>query len=237
MVAEGADLIDIGGESTRPGAAPVTVAEELRRVLPVIEALSARGVLVSVDSRHNAVIAAALQAGARIVNDVSALQGDGGSLAAVAASGAAVVLMHMQGEPRTMQQAPAYRDVVGEIRSFLAERVVACKAAGVARERLLLDPGFGFGKTLAHNLTLMRELEQVRVDGLPLLVGLSRKRMIGTITGRAVSQRTAGSVAAALLAVERGADIVRVHDVAETADALRMLAALLDPDFRADIME
>jgi dihydropteroate synthase len=236
MIAAGAAVLDVGGESTRPGAAPVDEAEECRRVIPVVEALAELDTIVSVDTRSPGVARRAAAAGARLLNDVSGFR-DPAMIEVLAASGTAGCIMHMQGEPRTMQQAPTYRDVVGEIRAFLAERVAACKAAGVARERLVLDPGFGFGKTLAHNLTLLRELGQVRVDGLPLLVGLSRKRMIGAITGREVGQRTAGSVAAALLAAERGADIVRVHDVAETADALRMLAAVQDPDFRADITD
>jgi dihydropteroate synthase len=225
MIAAGAALLDVGGESTRPGAEPVDEADECRRVIPVIEALADLDIILSVDTRKPGVARRAAAAGARLLNDVSGFR-DPAMIEVLAATGMAGCIMHMQGDPRTMQQAPEYRDVVGEIRAFLGERVAACRAAGIARDRLLLDPGFGFGKTLAHNLTLLRDLEQVRVEELPILVGLSRKRMIGTLTGRDVDQRTAGSVAAALLAVERGADIVRVHDVAETVDALRVLAAL-----------
>jgi dihydropteroate synthase len=225
MLAEGAALLDVGGESTRPGAAEVPESEELRRVMPVLESLLELDGIVSLDTRKPGVAARALALGVHLVNDVG-----GGRhpdmIRVLAGSDAGFCLMHMQGEPRTMQEAPRYRDVVAEVRAFLAERVAACRAAGIDDGRLLLDPGFGFGKTLAHNLTLLRELDRVRVDGLPLLVGLSRKRMIGTITGRSVERRAVGSAVAALLAVERGADLVRVHDVAETADALTMLRAV-----------
>jgi len=225
MLAEGAAILDVGGESTRPGAAPVDEAEEARRVMPVVERLLELDTIVSVDTSKPGLAARALAAGAHMINDVTG--GRSAELvAAVAERGAALCLMHMQGEPRTMQAAPRYRDVVAEVRDFLAGQVERCRRAGVPPERLLLDPGFGFGKTLEHNLRLLPRLEDLRVDGLPLLVGLSRKSMIGTITGRPSDRRAAGSAAAALLAAERGADVVRVHDVAETADALRVLAAL-----------
>jgi dihydropteroate synthase len=216
---EGADILDVGGESTRPGSAEVPVAVELRRVLPVIEALVGRGCVVSVDTRKPEVMRAALDAGAAIVNDVMAL-GAPGALDAVAASDAAVCLMHMQGEPQSMQQAPAYTDVVSEVRGFLAGRVEACEAAGIARERLVIDPGFGFGKALEHNLALLRHLDRLAELGLPVLAGLSRKSMLGTLTGRAVGEREFAGVAAHLAAVARGARLVRVHNVAAMRDAL-----------------
>jgi len=227
MLAAGAAILDVGGESTRPGADPVDEAEECRRVIPVIEALSGLDTIVSVDTRKPGVARRAAAAGARLLNDVSGFR-DPAMIEVLADTGLAGCIMHMQGEPRTMQAEPRYGDVVAEVRNFFEERVAACRAAGVAENRLVLDPGFGFGKTLAHNLALLRDLEALRVGGLPILVGLSRKRMIGTITGRDMPDRLVGSVAAALLAAERGADIVRVHDVAETADALRMLQALTD---------
>jgi dihydropteroate synthase len=227
LVAEGADLLDVGGESTRPGAAPVDEAEELRRVLPVVEALAARaGVPVSVDTSKPRVMREALAAGAAMVNDVLALRADG-ALEVVAESGAAAVLVHMQGEPRTMQQAPQYDEVVGDVHRFLADRILACQFAGIDKARLVADPGFGFGKTLAHNLDLLRGLDRFATLGVPLLAGLSRKSMIGAITGReAPRDRVPGSVAAALLAVQRGAMIVRVHDVAPTRDALAVWQAV-----------
>ncbi len=225
QLAAGATILDVGGESTRPGAAPVPVDEELRRVMPVLERLLELDAIISVDTRKPAVAQRALEAGVHLINDVSGGQ-DPQMLERVAESGAAFCIMHMQGQPQTMQQAPHYQDVVGEVRAFLAAQRARCRAAGLADQRLLLDPGFGFGKSLAHNLTLLRHLEDIRVDGLPILAGLSRKGMIGTITGRPLEQRAAGSAAAALLAVERGADVVRVHDVRETADALALLAAV-----------
>jgi dihydropteroate synthase len=227
LVDEGADLLDVGGESTRPGAAPVDEAEELRRVLPVIEALSARaGVPVSIDTSKPGVMRAAVAAGASMINDVFALRADG-ALEAAAAAGVPVCLMHMQGEPRSMQDAPHYDDVVGEVHRFLADRLLACQFAGIDLRRLLVDPGFGFGKTLAHNLDLLRGLERFTSLGVPLLAGLSRKSMIGTITGRSdAADRVHGSAAAALIAVQRGAAIVRVHDVAATRDALAVWQAV-----------
>ncbi|MEZ5559671.1 MAG: dihydropteroate synthase [Pseudomonadales bacterium] len=225
MIAAGADVLDVGGESTRPGAEPVSALEECRRVIPVIERLRQLDIMVSVDTRKAEVARQAVAAGAHLVNDVSGVRDDG-MLAVLAACDAGLCIMHMQGEPGTMQDNPRYRDVVAEVRAFLAQQVVRCRAAGIGADRLLLDPGFGFGKTLAHNLALLRDLEAVRVDGLPLLAGLSRKRMIGAITGRATGDRVVGSAVAALLAVQHGADVVRVHDVPATADALKMQAAL-----------
>jgi dihydropteroate synthase len=225
MLAEGAALIDVGGESTRPGAAAVPVAEELARVVPVVEALAGRGALVSVDTSSPVVMRAAVAAGAVLVNDVRALQSPG-AIEAVAAAGCAVCLMHMQGEPRTMQADPRYDEVVTDIKAFLAARVQACRAAGIAADSLLVDPGFGFGKTLAHNLTLLARLGELGTLGLPVLVGLSRKSMLAALTGRAVGERLAGSLALALLAVEAGARIVRAHDVAQTVDAIKVWSAV-----------
>lgn len=226
MLAAGAVFIDVGGESTRPGAAAVSAEEELRRVLPVVRALVARGALVSLDSSKPEVIRPCLDAGAHLVNDVRAL-GLPGALQAVAAGDAAVCLMHMQGDPASMQRDPHYGDVVTEVGGFLAARVAACVAAGIRRDRLLIDPGFGFGKTLHHNLALLRGLPQVAelAGGLPVLAGLSRKSMIGALTGRPVGERLAGGLALAIAAVEGGARIIRSHDVAETVDALKVWQA------------
>ena len=221
LVEAGADIVDIGGESTRPGAAPVTEAEELDRVLPIVEALANDGVLVSVDTMKPPVMRAAIVAGACMVNDVRALQ-EPGALEAVAWTDAAVCLMHMQGQPRTMQAEPHYTDVVAEVREFLLARAAACEAAGIARDRIVLDPGFGFGKTVEHNLLLLRDLPSLAALGYPVLAGLSRKSTLGRLTGRDVDDRMAASLAAALAAVARGASIVRVHDVRETVDALRV---------------
>jgi len=226
MAEEGAALIDVGGESTRPGADPVDVAEELRRVIPVIERLAAaRRALISVDTSKPEVLRAAAVAGASLVNDVRALR-EPGALAAAAASGCAVCLMHMQGEPRTMQLAPHYDDVVGEVRAFLAARVAACRSAGIDAGRLAVDPGFGFGKTLEHNLALLRRLPEIAADGPPVLVGLSRKSMVVTLTERRSGERLSGSVALAVIAALNGARIIRAHDVAPTVDALRVTAAV-----------
>jgi len=225
LVEEGADILDVGGESTRPGAEEVAVGEELERVLPVLDGLRRGGVPLSVDTMKPAVMAEALAAGAAMVNDVRALR-EPGALQAVAASGAAVCLMHMQGAPRTMQQAPRYDDVVAEVKGFLLGRVRAALEAGIVRERLVIDPGFGFGKTLGHNLELLRRLGEFADLKLPLLAGLSRKSMIGALTGAAVEERVYGSVAAAMLAVQKGARIVRVHDVKATRDALAVLEAV-----------
>ena len=229
MAAEGADLIDIGGESTRPGATPPGVAEELDRVVPVIAGLrAASDVLISVDTSTPEVMAAAVAAGADMVNDVRAL-GRPGALAAAVAAGVPVCLMHMQGTPATMQRAPEYRDVVDEVRQFLLDRVAASVAAGLPRDSLILDPGFGFGKTLEHNLALLRRLEVLVATGLPVLAGLSRKSMIGQLAGDgqgAPVARVGGSVALALVARASGARIVRVHDVAPTVQAFRVMDGL-----------
>ena len=222
---EGADILDVGGESTRPGAAAVSVDDELSRVLPVIEALAHRGCVVSIDSRKSEVMRAALDAGAVMVNDVMALRMPD-ALETVAASDAAVCLMHMQGEPQSMQQAPCYDEVVEDVKQFLGSRVQACISAGIARERLLIDPGFGFGKTLEHNLALLKHLNRLAKLGAPVLVGLSRKAMLGTLTGRSVDQREFASVAAHLASVARGARVLRVHNVAAMRDALAIWNAV-----------
>jgi dihydropteroate synthase len=227
MLDDGVDIVDVGGESTRPGSAPISDSEEIARVVPLIEALrdecDARGVVLSIDTRKPAVMRAAIGAGAGFVNDVGALRADGAlDVVASAAQPVGVCLMHMQGEPATMQQHVNYTDVVAEVKAFLAERTAACQRAGIAANRIALDPGFGFGKTVAHNLALLRWLEELVALGYPVAVGLSRKSTIGALTGRDVEDRVAGSVAAALIAVERGAAIVRVHDVRETVDALNV---------------
>lgn len=226
MASDGAALIDVGGESTRPGAEPVEEVEELRRVVPVIRELAAvAGVPVSIDTSKPVVMEAAAEAGAVMINDVNALRTDGALRVAVE-TGLAVCLMHMQGQPRQMQANPTYSDVVEEVYSFLSDRIEACLAAGMDLARIVIDPGFGFGKTLEHNLTLMRRLERFRDLGRPLLVGVSRKSMIGTILGRDVDERLWGSVVLGILAVERGANILRVHDVAPTMDAMRVMQAV-----------
>lgn len=226
MVVEGADIVDVGGESTRPGAAAVDEAHELERVVPVIAALAKRlPVPISIDTSKPAVMRAAADAGATLINDVRALRAPG-ALAMAASLGLPVCLMHMQGEPRTMQAEPAYGDVVGEVRAFLAERIAACAAAGLGPERLLIDPGFGFGKRLAHNLQLLARLADLADLGPPLLVGLSRKSMLGALTGRPVGERLAAGLAAAVIAACNGARILRVHDVAATVDALKVVDAV-----------
>jgi dihydropteroate synthase len=225
LIAEGAAILDIGGESTRPGSEAVSEAEELRRVIPVIEALAGQGAVISVDTSKPEVMRAAAQAGAGLINDVRALQ-EPGALEAAAESGCAVCLMHMQGEPRTMQKAPAYGDVVNEVKAFLLSRAQSCRAAGIGAERISIDPGFGFGKTVAHNLELLRRLPELAAAGYPVAVGLSRKSMLATLLGRPTSERVPGSIALALLAVQNGARIVRAHDVAATVDALKILAAV-----------
>ena len=224
QIAAGADLLDLGAESSRPGAIPTSLEDELRRLLPVLEALSDCGLPISVDTYKPEVMRAALAAGASMINDIYALRMPG-ALEVVAGSDCAVCLMHMQGEPLTMQQQPEYANVVAEVGAFLHERVAAVEAAGVVRERILLDPGFGFGKALEHNLALLRHLPETSVDGLPVLAGLSRKSMLGAITGRVVNDRLAGSLAAAVMALEGGARILRVHDVAATRDALAVWSA------------
>ncbi len=226
MVEEGALLLDVGGESTRPGAPAVSLADELGRVLPVIESLSRRtSVPISIDTRKPEVMEAAVGAGASLINDVAALRAPG-ALAAAARSGAAVCLMHMQGEPGSMQVDPRYGDVVAEVRQFLAERVAACNAAGIASDRLVLDPGIGFGKRLEHNLALLAGLRDLQVGACPLLVGVSRKSMLGALLGRDVTDRLAGGVAVATAAVLAGARVIRTHDVAPTVDAVKVAVAL-----------
>lgn len=225
LIEEGADIIDVGGESTRPGSAGVDVDEELRRVIPVLRALNGASVPVAVDTVKPDVMRAALAEGVSIVNDINALQASG-AMAALAGSEAGVCLMHMKGQPRTMQAAPSYDNVVREVTDFLRDRVLAATGAGVSLERIAIDPGFGFGKTVEHNLTLLRDLEELCALGRPVLAGLSRKSTLGAITGRTAADRGAASIAAALLAVQRGARIVRVHDVAATRDALAVLAAV-----------
>ena len=230
LLEEGADILDIGGESSRPGAQPVAADEELRRVLPVLEKLVELPVPVSVDTSKPEVMRRAIAAGAAMINDIAALREDG-ALDAVSASKVAVCLMHMQGEPRTMQQAPQYCDIVGQVETFLANRAAAAVAAGVERNRVVLDPGFGFGKTPQHNLELIRALPRLRELGYPLLAGLSRKALLGKIVGREQAQRVYASAAGELLAAQRGASIVRVHDVAATRDCLLVLRAIDDTTF------
>ena len=227
LAEEGADILDVGGESTRPGAGEVPVEEELRRVVPVIERLARETALpVSVDTCKPEVMRAAVAAGAGMINDVRALEAEG-ALDAAAALGVPVVLMHMRGQPRSMQDAPRYDDVVAEVHRYLAERIFAAELAGIAKKNLVVDPGFGFGKTTAHNIELLARLERVAELGVPVRAGLSRKRSIGELTGRGVpAERVAGSVAAHLVAVQRGARIVRVHDVAATVDALKVWEAV-----------
>jgi dihydropteroate synthase len=225
LIAEGADILDIGGESTRPGAQMVSVQQELDRVLPVIEGLRGAGVPLSIDTCKAEVMRAALAAGVHMVNDIDALQ-QPEALAAVVAGDAAVCLMHKQGQPQTMQLEPHYRDVLREVMDFLRARIAAVEAAGVARDRIVADPGFGFGKTLEHNLTLLRNLDKFSELGVPLLAGLSRKSMLGALTGQEIGHRVSASVAAALIAVQRGASIVRVHDVRATCDALKIWNAV-----------
>jgi dihydropteroate synthase len=231
MIAEGADIIDIGAESTRPGALPASQTDELARLLPLLEALrpecDERGIILSADTRKPAVMRAAIAAGAGMINDVAALTVPG-AIDAVAAGHAAVCLMHMRGDPENMQRDVFYADVVSEVQAFLVDRVESCRAAGIDADRIVLDPGFGFGKTVEHNLVLLRRLSTLVAIGYPVLVGISRKSTIGVLTGRDVERRTAGSVAAALAAVARGASVVRVHDVGDTVDALKVWQAVAD---------
>ena len=230
MAAAGAAIIDIGGESTRPGAKDVTEQEELDRVLPVIEAVVASvAVPVSIDTSKPGVMRAAVASGAAMINDIRALQEDG-ALTAAAELQRPVCLMHMQGMPRTMQHSPEYGDVVREVRRFLAERISACREAGLAEELLIVDPGFGFGKTVQHNVELLANLRQLQDLGRPVLAGLSRKSTLGTLTGQEVGERLPASIAAAVLSVVQGAEIIRVHDVRETVDALRVVAAMMESD-------
>lgn len=223
LIEEGADILDLGGESTRPGAAPVAEAAELDRLLPVLKAL--RDFPVSVDTRRPSVMQAVLAEGASMINDIEALVTPG-ALEIVAASDCGVCLMHKQGEPASMQMAPTYSNVLSEVRNFLSERLQACRRAGIARDRIVIDPGFGFGKTLEHNLTLQRRMVELTALGVPVLAAWSRKSSLGTITGRPPEERLAASLAAALLAVQHGAKILRVHDVRETRDALAVWQAL-----------
>ena len=226
MVEAGATILDVGGESTRPGALPVSEQEELDRVVPLVERIrQSLDVVISVDTSTPAVIRESAEAGCGLINDVRALQREG-ALEAAAGTQLPVCLMHMQGEPGTMQENPEYQDVVADVSSFLMQRLEACEAAGISRERVLLDPGFGFGKTVEHNLQLLAALPRLAELGLPILAGLSRKSLIGKLIGRDVDQRLPASLSLAVLAVERGASIVRVHDVAETVDALAMITAL-----------
>jgi dihydropteroate synthase len=226
LVEEGADALDVGGESTRPGAEEVSAEEELRRVIPVIERLVRETSLpIWVDTSKPEVMRAAVAAGAGAINDVYALRRDG-AMDAAAELKVPVVLMHMQGEPRTMQDAPDYDDVVAEVHRFLAERIFACEMSGLSKKKIVVDPGFGFGKSLDHNLMLLRQLARFADLGVPVLVGLSRKGMIGTLTGRAQGERIHGSVAAALIAAQNGAKLIRVHDVAATVDALKVWNAI-----------
>jgi len=223
LIEEGADILDIGGESSRPGARAVAEAEELQRVLPVVKAL--KGVPVSVDTRRPSVMRAVLAEGASMINDIEALSAPG-ALDAVADTDCAVCLMHKKGDPATMQQAPSYGDVVLEVRDYLSARISACQIAGIEKDRITVDPGFGFGKTVAHNLSLLKRLPELVALGVPVVAGWSRKSTLGAITGRPVDERLAASVAAALLAVQHGATILRVHDVRETRDALAVMQAL-----------
>jgi len=233
LVEEGAGIVDVGGESTRPGAAAVSVDEELRRVIPVISALSARiSVPISIDTSRPEVMRAAIDAGAILVNDVRAL-GEPDALDQVAATSAGVCVMHMQGEPRTMQVEPRYENVVADVRQFLADRVAACENAGIARERICIDPGIGFGKRPEHNLALLAQLQALTALRLPILVGVSRKSLIGAITGRPVDQRVSGGVAFATAAVLAGASIIRAHDVAATVDAIKVAQALRKAGYAA----
>lgn len=226
MLQAGAMLIDVGGESTRPGARAVSPVEELERVAPIVEAIAAElDVIISVDTSTPAVIRETARLGAGLINDVRSLQRDG-AVDAAADSGLPVCLMHMRGEPSTMQQSPQYPDVVAEVREFLLERLAACAAAGIGAERVILDPGFGFAKTLEHNLSLFKHLQALHALGRPLLVGVSRKSMIGKVLGHEVGERLYGSLALAALALSKGAHILRVHDVAQTVDVVRMIAAV-----------
>ena len=226
LVEQGADILDIGGESTRPGATPVPLDEELNRVIPVIKALVKAGVPLSIDTYKPEVMRTAIDAGVDIVNDVCALQEDG-ALENVAASEVGVCLMHMQGRPQTMQADPQYQEVVAEVTSFLAARLKAAEQAGIARERIVLDPGFGFGKRTEHNLTLLNQLSSLQSLGLPLLIGLSRKSVLGQFVGSGVDERIYASIAASVVSVMKGASIVRVHDVKPTVDALKIVSAVM----------
>jgi dihydropteroate synthase len=227
LAADGAEIVDVGGESTRPGAAEVSAEEELRRTEPVVRALSESGIRVSIDTSKATVAGAALDAGAAMVNDVTALRGDPELAGLCAERGCELVLMHMQGTPRTMQESPAYDDVVDDVRAFLADRVELAVAEGVAEERIWIDPGIGFGKTLDHNLELLRRLGELGDLGRPIVVGTSRKSFIGKLTGREATDRLGGTIASNVLAAEAGARMLRVHDVPEMSEALRVADAVL----------
>jgi len=231
LIAQGADLLDLGAESTRPGARLIAEDEELQRLMPVLDGLRDAGVPISVDTTKPAVMRAALAAGASMINDVNALQTEG-AVDAVRDADCAICLMHSRGNAQTMQSLAQYQDVVAEVKAFLAERVAACEAAGIARERLVIDPGFGFAKRSPHTLALLRDLNELTELGVPVLAGISRKSTLGKITGRPDGERVTASVAAAMLAAQRGAAIVRVHDVAPTRDALRVMQAIEDPEYR-----
>lgn len=225
QIEAGADLLDLGAESSRPGAVPTSLEDELARLLPVLDALVDCGLPISIDTYKPEVMRVALDHGASMINDIYALRMPG-AMAAVAGSDCGVCLMHMQGQPLTMQKQPTYEDAFTEVHDFLEHRVMAAHAAGIVSQRMVLDPGFGFGKTLEHNLQLLRRLDDLHVDGLPLLAGISRKSMLGTITGRPVEERLSASIAATVIAAQNGARILRVHDVAETRDALAVWAAV-----------
>jgi dihydropteroate synthase len=225
LAEQGADILDVGGESTRPGAVPVPEDEELRRVIPVLEALVKHNLPVSIDTCKPRVMREAIQSGAAMINDVMALR-EPGALDAIANSEVAVCLMHMQNTPQTMQAEPSYQDVVAEVRDFLAQRIADCEQLGIDRSRIVIDPGFGFGKTLAHNLELLRRLDEIAALGVPVLAGMSRKSMLGALTGRPLEQREYAGIAAHLLAVQRGASILRVHDVAAMKDAIAVFQAV-----------
>ena len=228
LIDDGADIIDIGGESTRPGAAAASLQEEMDRVMPVLDVLIVDGVPISIDTQKPEVMAAAIKLGAAMINDVNALQAPG-ALAECAAAGVAVCLMHKQGAPATMQHAPVYADVVAEIMDFLASRANACLAAGVAHDRIVIDPGFGFGKAVEHNFQLLRDMRALTALGFPVLAGFSRKASLGIITGRGTNERLAASIATALICAQNGATILRVHDVRETLDAIKILMAVNPP--------
>ncbi|MEZ5075828.1 MAG: dihydropteroate synthase [Solirubrobacterales bacterium] len=227
LIEAGAQILDVGGESTRPGAVPVAEGEELKRVIPVVEGLAGAGAEISVDTSKAAVAAAAIEAGATIVNDVTALRGDPAMAALCTGREVTVILMHMRGDPRTMQDDPVYEDVVGEVREFLAARLAAALEAGIAVERVWLDPGIGFGKTEGHNLELLRRLGELRSLGRPLVVGTSRKSFIGRVDGSDAGRRLGGTIASSVIAAAEGAEVLRVHDVAELAQAIRMTEAVL----------
>ncbi|MBL8525143.1 MAG: dihydropteroate synthase [Betaproteobacteria bacterium] len=230
LIEDGADIVDIGGESTRPGAAAAGLQEELDRVMPVLEALRDAAVPVSIDTQKTEVMKAAIAAGAAMINDVNALQAEG-AVETCAASSVAVCLMHKQGTPQTMQQNPVYGDVVAEVKAFLLARADACRHAGIAGDRIVVDPGFGFGKTVQHNFELLRQLSSLTSGGYAVLAGYSRKSSLGAVTGRPVEERLAASLAAALIAVQNGATILRVHDVRETVDVLKVWRAASGKDW------